>query len=62
MLYFQANRKDLQRFLGVNDSEEMVYIRNVRRPTRREHRGPGGGRLSQGEPSISVLVFQAGLY
>ena len=29
---FQANRKDLQRFLGLNDSEEMVYIRNVRKP------------------------------
>ena len=28
----QANRKDLQRFLGLNDSEEMVYIRNVRKP------------------------------
>ena len=50
VLSFQANRKDLQRFLGLNDSEEMVYIRNVRRPVRHEHRGPGGSsRLSRGE-------------
>ena len=27
----QVNRKDLQRFLGLNDCEEMVYIRNVRK-------------------------------
>ena len=33
---FQANRKDLQRFLGLNDCEEMVYIRNVRKPQRNE--------------------------
>merc|ERR1719384_1217143 len=33
----QANRKDLQRFLGLNDCEEMVYIRNVRRQRQSSH-------------------------
>jgi len=51
----QANRKDLQRFLGLNDSEEMVYIRNVRRPARHEHRGPGGSRLSRDCSSAGTI-------
>jgi len=57
----QANRKDLQRFLGLNDCEEMVYIRNVRKPQRNEshqtrngsHHGGNGPpqRLHHSDPS-----------
>ena len=34
-IQLQANRKDLHKFLGVNDSEEMVYIKNVRKSARK---------------------------
>ena len=51
---FQANRKDLQRFLGLNDSEEMVYIRNVRKPFPR-HRQQSKGDVNT-LYSIAVLL------
>lgn len=54
----QVNRKDLQRFLGVNDCEEMVYIRNVRKPQRNEsHQSqtqlPATNNLHQGGNSLN---------
>merc|ERR1719479_352525 len=46
----QANRKDLQRFLGLNDDNEMVYIRNVRKPQKQDSHNRGRATQSGLQP------------
>ena len=62
---FQANRKDLQRFLGLNDCEEMVYIRNVRRQrsSHHSHSRSEGNQLVGGNCGVNKITsVQLGLH